>query len=656
MIEIIGPENIPEFEAAQNIRSKLLEQWPDLEKSKQDRVCLYVSGKLFGYERRDFDVVLIASFKRPRNHKPRREFRSGDGQAIRPLKCNVWSLFLIFEVKRHDSRAIVFDGLTASVRYRAGGQEVWENASEQSHEQLWTMKTYLKEQKLADVYPTNLIYLPNLDRKSLPPGSHNFISGDMKFSDILDILGQISRPLVKGMTATLSAAKSGAMESLFETSIFRRIKPSPLDRRRMDLIARKEAHRSNWFEELGSNQVLLRGRGGAGKTVLLLQMAYRAYQESGARSLFLTYNQALIADVRRTMHIFQIPGTLARGGIQVESVMSLIGKVMKHFELIDEDADFLEDYKSIGRTFMEYLEAGTITPDDIAAMKAQNGDRYGFDYVFIDEGQDWTAEEVHMIRTLYSSNRLVVADGVDQFVRDEIADWRLGLEQKDVQQHNLRKCLRMKSNLARFCNAFAEELGLIDWRVQPNEDVGGGRVVVRIGEYDFDADYNEKLLQRAFEAGNKPIDLLVCAPPSWAVIDNGSNGSRLARTLESSGREVWDGLTETGRRTIAVSSEAYRLVQYDSSRGLEGWIVFALAFDEFWNFKKDNPNTSTEFGSDMFASAEEEAHLVAARWCMIAMTRAIDELVINVRDADSEIATVLRRVLRGNSEFMEWYE
>lgn len=36
-----------------------------------------------------------------------------------------------------------------------------------------------------------------------------------------------------------------------------------------------------WLDDLGNKQVVIRGRGGVGKTVILLQMAYRAFDRAG---------------------------------------------------------------------------------------------------------------------------------------------------------------------------------------------------------------------------------------------------------------------------------------------------------------------------------------------------------------------------------------
>ena len=68
--------------------------------------------------------------------------------------------------------------------------------------------------------------------------------------------------------------------------------------------------------------MVLRGRGGTGKTVILLQLAFRAFEETNARSLILTYNQALVADMRRIMALLGLPSNEADGGIRIDSAMA----------------------------------------------------------------------------------------------------------------------------------------------------------------------------------------------------------------------------------------------------------------------------------------------------------------------------------------------
>jgi hypothetical protein len=51
---------------------------------------------------------------------------------------------------------------------------------------------------------------------------------------------------------------------------------------------------------------------------------------------------------------------------------------------------------------------------------------------------------------------------------------------------------------------------------------------------------------------------------------------------------------------------------------------------------------------------EETKDTFAYRWSMIPMTRAVDMLVITLRDASSEVAEVLRTLSGDNPSFVEW--
>ena len=171
------------------------------------------------------------------------------------------------------------------------------------------------------------------------------------------MLGEIANPWIQGDRASISAGRPENVEALFQKPLFRSIEPTTIDRKRMDRIARKGALNKEWLGELGERQIVFRGRGGAGKTVILLQLAYHAFDERKARSLLLTYNRALIADIRRTMALFGMPNSVARGGIRIDSVMSFIGRVLHHFGLIAPGEDFLASYvgqlRDAGRAFEE---------------------------------------------------------------------------------------------------------------------------------------------------------------------------------------------------------------------------------------------------------------------------------------------------------------
>ena len=287
-------------------------------------------------------------------------------------------------------------------------------------------------------------------------------------------------------------------------------------------------------------------------------------------------------------------------------------------------------------------------------MKRNDAPEFAYDHVFVDEGQDWPESEIAILRALYPPERLVIADGVDQFVRDSVADWQGGVEAARIRVRRLQRCLRMKSNLAAFANAFAREVGLDDWRVEPNTDAGGGRVIIVEGDYFGDWSVHDRMVAEAHDAGNAPLDLLVCIPPTLVPRGGEVSSSLAADALVAHGCEVWDGAIRDIRQDFPRSAEQFRIVQYESCRGLEGWTVFALRFDDFWAFKIAEWLRHGDESGDLFVSAEEAAQQHAASWAMIPMTRAMDTLVIQISPANTPIHAVLRNVAERHRDFVEW--
>ncbi|MDC0073213.1 hypothetical protein OAK06_08580, partial [Gammaproteobacteria bacterium] len=85
MITITGrrPEDGAEGEddAAQSLRRKILDFWPDIEKSNEDNIQLIIEPRLDAGSVKSADVLIIADFKKPKeiNFKyPLRKFKRAD--------------------------------------------------------------------------------------------------------------------------------------------------------------------------------------------------------------------------------------------------------------------------------------------------------------------------------------------------------------------------------------------------------------------------------------------------------------------------------------------------------------------------------------------------------------------------------------------------
>jgi hypothetical protein len=86
---------------------------------------------------------------------------------------------------------------------------------------------------------------------------------------------------------------------------------------------------------------------------------------------------------------------------------------------------------------------------------------------------------------------------------------------------------------------------------------------------------------------------------------------------------------------VPAGNDTLRIVRYESSRGLEGWITLALDLDDFAANKRKHPNLNPN-------DPPIDADIVAARWLLIPLTRAVHTLVITIRDPQSLVALQLR--------------
>ena len=117
------------------------------------------------------------------------------------------------------------------------------------------------------------------------------------------------------------------------------------------------------------------------------------------------------------------------------------------------------------------------------------------------------------------------------------------------------------------------------------------------------------------------------------------------------GFETWDGVDSSIRKEFPKKVDQLRIVQYDSCRGLEGWATFNYAIDQFFDYKLQTfVDTATQ--SDLLENPESRALLLAKRWMMIPLTRAIDTLILHVDSKDSYVGQALFSMR--DDENIEW--
>jgi len=644
MIEVIGPEDTSERRAAEKIKAAFIDLWPDLATSDDDRVRIAANAKIYGYDIQDIDIVIVASFGSDRILNPLRPLPSNPGNEVVRIGISLRSFVLAVELKSHDQRGVKFMGKSAQVRYRSG----WHDATEQNIRQAHSLKAYLHDYGAKDLYVSCMVMFENLEESDFPTRPHAFIGGAFSARSLLTALGETSKPWKPAgwRTAVISAGRPEAVTRALDVPLFRKVEASQLDRQRMDRLAKRLGLRDDWFAAIGKRQVVLRGRGGTGKTVILLQMAFRAFEDANARSLVLTYNQALVADMRRIMALLGLPSSETDGGIRIDTAMAFVGQLLRKFGVVSDEKSFVEQYDDVCKQLAELFRG--LPSDEVRELLSDDPEHFRFDYILIDEGQDWMLAEIAILRQCYPAERFVIADGVDQFVRGARVEWTAGISPSGQNVINLHRCLRLKSNLAAFANTMAGELDMMQWRVEPNPELRGGRVIIVEGDYLSHSDLDDTIAKDTVALGNSEIDILYCVPSKPR-----GPSSDIANWLRTRNRRCWDGTVADVRRDIPRSASEARIVTYDSCRGLEGWSVVCIAIDEFWaRIARHAKEASGTQGPTL--TTEEASRRLAALWTMIPMTRPMDTLVINIIDRNSPIGVALSRTARLHSDFVEW--
>lgn len=651
MIELVGVGEGQEYEAALHLRKQLLAVWPDLGQHPDDVVKIFVGLKLYGHSIEDIDLFVVGHFSEPREFDIEYKFYPRDGEPFVPRRASLRNFVLVIEEKSHDATGVKFDDKVASVKYPRG----WQCVTEKTRAQVFEIKKYLARNGVPNIYVQDLIFFSGLRETDLPKRPHNCIGIDASFERILNVLGQVSSPINNNRKVTLSFGSDDVFDSILspDCTLLQTLEPTPLDRRRMDRII-KSALPETWLDDLTEKQIVIRGRGGVGKTVILLQMAYRAYDRNRMRSLVLTYNKALVADMRRTMALLGVPRQLEKGGISIDTVHAFIGHLMQELGIIKTYDDFLKRYNEHKKNLLDYIRSGAVSQEDLERVVQDRADGLAWDVIFVDEGQDWPSDEIDILRAVYQPEHIVVADGVDQYIRESIADWSSGLAQDKQRPRRLRRCLRMKANLAHFVADCADAFGLQNWDLEANPDANGGRVIVIEGDMTGETAFLDKVFAEAAGLGNYPVDLLACVPPSLVIHTDDGGYSIPGRTIQQNGGLVWDGTSSDVREHYPTDRNALRIVQYDSCRGLEGWTVINYAFDDFYEYKYQQWLSEPKDIGGLFDTKEELAAAFAAQWAMIPFTRAMDTLIINVSNRPSQIREVLRKVYAQRSDFMDW--
>ena len=642
--------NIPECSAALFLKDILKESIPI---SVNGDISIAYGLTLSGQEVRDIDILVVGQLD---NYIIPDYYTNNSQYAKKPLKVN--SFCIAIELKEQPAHRIKFQGTHVLVDYQ--GQ--LKDATAQNEKQRYSLLNYISNACGYKPIVTNVLWLKSLEKKQLcdmtrynPVGA---LPAEFSFRDLVDcILFQGLSPYYNQDDKCYHLSYSFNGENLLDdikNKIFTPSTPSVgLTRKKLDLLAQKKAQKNLEQMKIGQELTIFKGRAGTGKTIRLIEAALQlANNETGKRCLLLTYNHALVSDIRRLLHFMNIPDDIDSYTVQIQTLHSFFMNLMNSIMGTDKQSlyygIFDDNYKKKVGELCEYISL-LMNDKDINTLKEDYESAIDWDYILIDEAQDWTDDEKNVLFKIYGPQSIIVADGVDQFIRSSNKQsWGRNIQGVRVEEQ--KNGLRQKENVAKFVNAFAEEMGLT-WNVKPNNSLRGGEVIIR-KNYDIRIHHQLSDYCHSEYSNCENYDMLFLVPPQMVGHEGNKSFFKNLNIWKENGIHVFDGTNDALREQYSIDLNDCRLYQYESCRGLEGWITVCLQLDQLVALKYKEAKNLLPNDTLALESPEERQRKYAYLWSLMPLTRAIDTLVITIKNTSSDVAKHLLKVAQQYPDFV----
>ena len=638
-----------EYVAALKLKQIIQDSLPN---SAIGEIVLFASATLVGQAVKDVDLLMIGEVQ---NYSVNAEFQT-EAEGFVKDRVAISSFCTTIEIKRHDISSIFVNGTDFYVKYGTRNHCV---TSQSNKQKIATMK-FFEKTLMVSPYITNIIWFtqatPGDIKKLLTNNGRtmpsNVLGSDFDFKELMQLLIWQQPPHKRWNAYTFdSSYNAGSLQAIQNAlSLFSKTKAhmGEMTRRRIEQLTNK-AFQTNALIDPQGKVSIYRGRAGTGKTVGLIQTAIHLVDEGQARVLMLTYNKALVSDIRRLFALAELPDMFEANCLHINTMHSyffqLSNAVLFNGKL--NGSKFLEKYESILKELLTFM-----SDDDAVEMVKEvcfSDSSLDWDYVLIDEAQDWSNLERDIVLKLFDKGKIIVADGGQQFVRRiNVCDWSAVRDRNNIK---LKYCLRQKENLVAFVNAYSQKLDILGSKVLTKNNMPGGKAIITTDDKLFDVHNQE--MQRLSGAGNIAYDMLYLVPHALVKRSYGDSSFSLKTKFEQNGIHIWDGTASNNRESFPIDAEEVRLLQYDSARGLEGWTVVCMDFDVFLEEKSAEYQDET-VDALMLESPKERKKKHLYNWAMIPLTRAIDTIIITIKSPTSETARLLKEISEEHPDFVSW--
>jgi len=694
-IRLKGNMETSEYQDALILKQLFEEEFSRIE--TDGKILIVSNATLFGQEVKDIDLIVISNFKKYScKVKSKALTRKGKDEEELELKERlvfVNNFCFIIETKKHRAEDIQLNGLNLCVRYN----DKFSDATTQSEKQKYSLKNFFKDRRTVVPYICNFIWFRNVSWNSLEQligdnenarTKHNLLPSSFSLPFLIQLACVQRAPFnpydkekgqLKGYASFSSLKRNedfdfGQMESIFD--LFEKVKTGTgfLTRRKIEQITSRILSQQDYAQAIGTKLVVIAGRAGTGKTIKLLRVACDLAFTKGARSLILTYNHAVVSDIKRILALVEIPDGVDEYTVSISTLHKFFYELLIGFGIVknkmNPDAEvkfipnYLQNYNKYLEELYDFIEEGLIQEKEIQELMQNRHDKVAWDFILVDEAQDWSEMEKSVIFKIFGKDKVIVADGIDQLIRTQIkCNWTRGLRpESGFKRTSEKKGLRQEINLVAFINAYAKQVG-VAWEMEPKQELIGGKVIISTRGYY--KELHDREFNACKEKQNAAYEMMFLVPPKLVAKKKQENEFgrvvtvrtfALTDEFKKMGIDVWDGTRTDLRTEYPVELNHHRLLQYESCRGLEGWTIVCLELDEFIRYKMETfkeEKTDEITGLETF---EEKRNRFVYLWSLIPLTRAIETLIITIHNKESKVGKALRKVYEDNPDFVQWID
>jgi thymidine kinase len=523
------------------------------------------------------------------------------------------SFCVAIEVKSHDASSMDVRGSHLWVCYPNGEKDVTKQNQEQNQTLQKILSDNLYNEYIDVPFVSNVIWLTGINKDDFDSFFHlvdsNILCSDSTTEELFSAIARRSKLRDNGFFDAFKASSIDDIEWVAKLFCAHLQGADTMTIKRLNLIPKISDDVLSAVLK-PDPVIVLSGHAGTGKTIMLLQAA-NYLMSRGKNCLFLTYNIALLSDLKHTIQYVS-----NMNAPEMKSMHQFFIALMAKNGLWDGSKDINNDFlNAVSRLNSGFISKGKITTK--------------FDYILIDEAQDWSKTLIDALKGICqtSNTQIVIADGIDQFMQNaDQPEWGMS----SLPQFQI--CKRQCNNLTIFVKAFAAKMG-VAWDVRPNGDLLGGKVIVT---NDYGPDMHAKYMKECADHGGTAYDYMLLAPNS--LVDKGEFA--LKQAYAAANINIFDASNYDIRNSVYDESNAknneHRLYPYESCRGLEAWTVVCLRFHEL--FTLPHPHDYKEI------NYEAGRRYMQVLWALMPLTRAVHTIIITIDANDHVVLPVLREL------------